>query len=582
MATILKKVDVLTVGAGWTGGIVAAELTKAGLEVISLERGAMQSVDHYIQGHDEWRYGINYGLMQDCSKETITFRHHPNERALPMRKLGSFLLGNNVGGAGSHWNGWTFRFMPYDFEIKTWSKARYGDKLGSDYTLEDWGVTYKEMEIYFDKFEKTIGLSGEENPLAQAMQSFRSSPYPQPPLENTKILKKFEEAAKKLGLHSYRIPAANSKDVYTNPDGETLNACQYCAFCERFGCEYDAKASPTNTVIPTAMKTGRYKIRTHANVIEILTQDNRATGVRFIDTKTMQEFIQPADIVVLTSYVLNNAKLLMVSNIGTVYDPATGKGTLGKNYCYQMNAGTLAFFDEQFNTFMGSGALGTTCDDFNGDNFDHSDTDFLHGAMLYTVQLGTRPIQSSPLPANTPSWGAEFKKALNYNFTRAIGVGAQGASLPHKNNYLSLDTLYKDAYGLPLLQMTYNFTEQDRALHRFALDKTAEIAQAMNPREIKSTAGFAGANAKGSYIQDYSIIPYQSTHNTGGTTMGKDPSISVVNPYLQHWDVPNLFVVGAGNFQHNSGYNPTGTVGALAYRCAEGIIKYHHNGQNLG
>ncbi|MBS0681704.1 GMC oxidoreductase, partial [Enterococcus faecalis] len=77
------------------------------------------------------------------------------------------------------------------------------------------------------------------------------------------------------------------------------------------------------------------------------------------------------------------------------------------------------------------------------------------------------------------------------------------------------------------------------------------------------------------------IVPYQTTHNTGGTTMGDDPGTSVVNNYLQHWDADNLFVVGAGNFPHNSGYNPTGTVGALAYRCAEGIIKYSKNGGSL-
>ncbi|EAJ6150578.1 GMC family oxidoreductase [Campylobacter lari] len=572
MAEVLKKVDVVTVGAGWTGGIVAAELTKAGLTVLSLERGMMQTTENFAMIHDEWRYGINYGLMQDCSKDTVTFRHNVNGLALPYRKMGSFLLGSNVGGAGVHWNGWTFRFLPYDFEIKTKSFERYGNKLGDDYTLQDWGLTYKDMEPYYDKFEKTCGICGEENPLAEKMGLFRSSPYPQEPLENTKMLKRFEKAAKEMKLHPFRLPAANSKGGYTNPDGQDLAPCQYCAYCERFGCEYGAKASPINTVIPKAMSTGKYTIRTHSNVIEILKKDGKATGVRFVDTRTMKEYIQPADIVVLTSYMFNNAKLLMVSGIGEQYDPNTGKGTLGKNYCYQINMGTTAFFDEQFNTYMGSGALGTTCDDYNGDNFDHSKEKFLHGAMIYSVQLGNRPIQSAPLPKGTPSWGAEFKKALNCNFTRAITVGGQGASLPHKSNYLSLDPTYKDAFGMPLVRLTYNFTDQDRALHKFITDKTAEVAKKMQGvRSIK----------KGAYLKDYSIVPYQSTHNTGGTTMGANPQTSVVNTYLQHWDMDNLFVVGAGNFQHNSGYNPTDTVGALAYRCAEGILKYHKNDRQL-
>jgi gluconate 2-dehydrogenase alpha chain len=70
----------------------------------------------------------------------------------------------------------------------------------------------------------------------------------------------------------------------------------------------------------------------------------------------------------------------------------------------------------------------------------------------------------------------------------------------------------------------------------------------------------------------YSTVPYQSTHNTGGAVMGADPKTSAVNKYLQSWDVPNVFVIGASAFPQNAGYNPTGTVGALAYFAADAII----------
>jgi len=136
---------------------------------------------------------------------------------------------------------------------------------------------------------------------------------------------------------------------------------------------------------------------------------------------------------------------------------------------------------------------------------------------------------------------------------------------------MSLDSTYKDAYGVPLLRLTYNFTDQDRALHKYLSERSAEIMKEMGANTI------APANP----LTDYDIVPYQTTHNTGGTVMGNDPAISVVNTWLQHWDAENLFVVGAGNFAHNSGYNPTGTVGALAYRCAEGIIKYSKTGGSL-
>ena len=569
MAKTLEKVDVVTVGVGWTGGIVAAECAKSGLKVVGLERGKDRNTADFMRVHDEYRYAIRYELMQDLSKETITFRNNREKRALPMRQMGSFLLGEGLGGAGTHWNGHTWRFLPYDFEIKTLTEKKYGkDKLSADYTLQDWGITYDELEPYFDKFEKTAGISGDgKNPFAGK----RSSEYPTPAMKKTPILKKFETASNSLGYTPFMLPSANLSETYENPDGETIAACQYCGFCERFGCEYGAKTSPEITVVPTARKTGNFDVRFHANVIEVLKEGDKVTGVRYIDNQTGEEFIQPAEVVVLTSYIMNNAKLLMVSDIGEQYNPDTQKGTLGKNYAYQILPGATGFFDEQMNVFMGAGALGMSIDDLNGDNFDHSDLDFIHGGSVSITQTGTRPIMSNPILPDTPVWGAEFKKESIYNYSRTLNVGAQGASMPHKENFLGLDPDYKDVYGVPLLQLTYNFTEQDRNLHKYINGKIETIMKEMGAKTV----------VPGNPLTDYDIVPYQTTHNTGGTIMGASPDDSVVNNYLQHWDADNLFVVGAGNFAHNGGYNPNGTVGALAYRCAEGIIKYSKDGGSL-
>ena len=569
MATTLDKVDVITVGLGWAGCIIGAERSKAGLKVLGLERGKSRGTEDYALIHDEFRYAIRYDLMQDLSKETITFRNTRKMRALPMRQMGSFLLGEGLGGSGTHWNGHTWRFLPYDFEIKSMTDKKYGKgKLSSDYLIQDWGVTYDELEPYYDKFEKMAGISGEDtNPF----WGKRSSDFPTPPMKKTPILKKFEKATSDLGYNPFMLPSANLSEPYENPDGESIMACQYCGFCERFGCEYGAKTSPEITVIPTARKTGNYDVRFHANVVEVIKKGNKVAGVRYIDTQTGEEFIQPAEVVVLTSYVMNNTKLLMVSGIGEMYNPETGKGTLGKNYAYQVLPGATGFFEEQMNVFMGAGALGMTIDDFNGDNFDHGNLDFIHGASLSITQTGTRPIATNPLPPDTPVWGEEFKKASIYNYTRTLSIGGQGASLPHKENFLSLDPNYKDVYGVPLLQLTYNFTEQDKNLQKYLTEKTAGIMKEMGAKTVMA----------GNPITDYDIVPYQTTHNTGGTIMGVSPDNSVVNTHLQHWDAENLFVVGAGNFAHNGGYNPNGTVGALAYRAAEGIVKYSKTGGSL-
>ncbi|MFC3041467.1 GMC family oxidoreductase [Virgibacillus xinjiangensis] len=566
MAQELDKVEVVTVGVGWTAGIIAAELGKAGVKVVGLERGENRDTSDFQMVHDEYRYALRYELMQDASRETLTFRNHREERALPIRQWGSFLPGEGVGGAGVHWNGQTWRFLPYDLQIKTMTDQKYGaDKLGKDYTLQDWGITYEEMEPYFYQFEAIAGISGEENPMGPP----RSNPYPTPPMKSTPILDRFKEAAGNLGLHPFMMPSGNLSENYENPDGQQINACQYCGFCERFGCEYGAKSTPNVTVIPTALDTGNFELRTDADVVEIMHDGQKATGVRYVDLKSGEEFIQPADIVVMTSYVMNNTRLLLQSGLGKPYNPDDGTGVIGKNYCYQILPGATGYFeDEKFNTYMGAGALGASVDDYNGDNFDHSDLGFIHGGVMSITQTGRRPIANNPVPNGTPGWGSEFKKQSLHYYHRSLSIGAQGASMPHRSNYMDLDPTYKDAHGNPLLRLNYDFTEQDRKLHEYLSDRAAEIMEEMGADIVE----------KATMPDHYDIVPYQTTHNTGGVIMGDDPETSAVNNYLQMWDHENVFVVGASAFAHNGGYNPTGTVGALAYRAAEGILQYRESG----
>ena len=110
MATRLKEVDAVMVGMGWSGSIMARELTKAGLSVVALERGAHRTPgeDFTLPNvRDELKYRVRLELMLDTATETITMHYEPGETALPMRRWGAFPLGDGLGGAGSHWNGVT-------------------------------------------------------------------------------------------------------------------------------------------------------------------------------------------------------------------------------------------------------------------------------------------------------------------------------------------------------------------------------------------------------------------------------------------------------------------------------------------
>src|SRR6187455_2800364 len=174
MATMLKEVDAVCIGVGFTGSILARELTKAGLKVVGLERGPNRTSrdDFAIPNvRDDLKYAVRQELFQDTQTETVTLRHSPPETALPIRRLGSFLPGEGVGGAGSHWNGVTWRWADTEFRIRSLYEERHGKKyIPADMTIQDWGITYAELEPYYDRFEYTAAVSGKAGNLRGTKQ----------------------------------------------------------------------------------------------------------------------------------------------------------------------------------------------------------------------------------------------------------------------------------------------------------------------------------------------------------------------------------------------------------------------------
>ena len=142
IATKLKDVDAVVVGMGFSGAILSRELTKAGLNVVGLERGADRTPAEEFtltRLRDELRYVVRLELMQDNSIDTITFRNTPDELALPIRRFGAFLPGDGVGGTGIHWGALHWRFLPTDFRIKSVLTEKYGAKaIPNTMTIQDW------------------------------------------------------------------------------------------------------------------------------------------------------------------------------------------------------------------------------------------------------------------------------------------------------------------------------------------------------------------------------------------------------------------------------------------------------------
>jgi gluconate 2-dehydrogenase alpha chain len=579
MATRLKDVDAVMVGMGWTGSIIARELTKAGLNVVGLERGPDRISGQSFNlptVRDELRYAERLELMQDNSTDTLTFRNEFTEMALPIRRFGAFLPGEGVGGSSDHWGAALWRFLPADFRIKSFLLERYGaNVIPDDMTIQDWPVTYSELEPHYDHFEKLCGASGHAGNLrgrrvegGNVFEGPRSDEYPNKPLKSAAGSLLFADAAKSLGYHPFPAPVAIASEPYDNVEGIRLGACQYCGFCNRSACGVNAKASANTTVLPLLRADPKFELRTRAFVTKLNYDKTakRVTGVIYTDMRTGEEFDQPADLVVLSAYVFGNTQFMLMAGIGEPYDRATGKGVVGRNYCYQMTAGAEAFFESnEWNPYIGNAGTQICIDDFNGENFDHSGLGFFGGGYFAGGPAAAPPINGRAVPPGTPRWGSDWKRATAKWYHHFARFTTQGSVYANRNNYMDIDPIYKDAFGRPLLRMTYNATENDHRMSSYLLGKLEEIIKAMNPTHY----------AMKPHPKNFSIVPYQSTHNTGGTIMGADPKSSVVNRYLQAWEAHNLFVQGASVFPQQHGYNPTGTVAALAYWSAQAITQHY-------
>jgi len=573
----LPSVDAVIVGGGWTGLLMAKELgLRSGLSVLVLERGKHRESADYPGTMDELDYSVRLSMMQDLSWETVTVRHDSSQRAVPMRQYGSFLPGTGVGGAGEHWNGISPRFVPDCFQLYSQTVEKYGIKrLPADHSIQDWGITYDEMEPYYARAEAMLGISGKAGNIkgrkvvgGNLFEGWRSAEYPTPPTKIPYFSVLFGDAAKELGYHPYPNPAANLSQPYTNPDGISRSACLYCGFCERFGCMVGAKAQPTNTLLPLIHGRKNISIRSgaavHRVIVDSPSNKTRAQGVTYLDEKG-EELFQPAELVFLASWTLNNTRLLLLSQIGDPYDVQSGKGTVGRNLTHQVsfNAAT-AFFEKPLNRFMGSGAAGVSISDFDADLFDHSELSFLRGGHLVAMSMGSRPIANFGIvpPSMKTSWGSDWKKTAIEYYDRTGSIGFSGEHLAYKSNYMDLDPTYKDHFGDPLLRFTINWGENERSMAEFMTSKAVQIARAMGAMEVSSFQG----------LKNYDANRYQYTHIQGGTIMGSSPEHSVVSPYLQHWQVPNLFILGASTIPQNPSAHPTLTILALTYRTADAII----------
>jgi choline dehydrogenase-like flavoprotein len=535
------RVDAVVVGSGAGGGVASCVLAEAGLSVVVLEKGRWHSPfeerkDDLVNQRNA-SLGLAYG--PDEEKNPRVFVDPSGQGRVVSPRDGAYQANAScVGGGTVSYGGQAWRFMPQDFRMR----STYGEVPGS--TLEDWPISYDDMEPFYEKAEYEIGVSGDVEP--NPYKGPRKKPLPMPPLtpkpREHEILR---PAALRLGLHPFDTPL-----LINSVPRDGRSACMRIRWCVGFACETNAKNGAHNTVIPRALATGNARLETGCTVKEILVDARgRATGVLYFDENDrLQE--QPAGVVVVSGGATESARLLLLSK-GRLFPTGLGNryDWVGRNLTGHTYTGAVGLFEQETYDDVGPGVSISICD------YNHGTPGLIGGGMLANEFIRL-PVQfaSSGFPG-TPSWGKAHKDFMRRYYRRHVSIIGPTQDLPTWEGRVSLDPKVRDYWDIPVLRISGD-----------GHDRTVETA---NRQAERAEAWLKEAGAVATYKRQARRGVTGGQHQSGTCRMGNDPKTSVVDAACRVHDVPNVFVIDASVHVTNGGFNPVLTIYANAFRAAE-------------
>ena len=539
----LKRVNAVVVGAGAGGGIVAKELAEAGLSVVLLERGkwytAFDCRKDDLRNQRTSVLGCSFGPDDERYRRVFVDPQGRERVVLPSDGV----YGNNaacVGGGTASYGAMAWRYMEKDFRMR----STYGAVAGS--TLEDWPISYADLEPFYEKAEWEIGVSGDDT--GNIFRAPRKKPLPMPPLPPGREHGILKPAAKRLGLHPFDIPMLRNSVPYNG-----RAACMRCRWCVGFACEVDAKNGTQNTVIPKALASGNCELRAECVVKEILTDSRgRATGVAYFDSKDKLQ-IQPADLVVSSCGATETARLLLNSR-SSLFPQGLGNrhDWVGRNLQGHGYAGAYGLFDYDVYDDIGPGASIAICD------YNHGSPGMVGGGALCNEFIRLPIHFSSMTPPNLPHWGKTHKDFMRQAYRRTIVVMGPAQEMPVFDSRVQVDPRVTDYWGIPVARLSGTNHPH-----------TVELGKMLS---AKADAWLKEAGAVSTWPRPPRVGLSGGQHQAGTCRMGNDPKTSVVNRYCQVHDVDNLFVVDGSVHVNNGGFNPVLTIMAIAYHASAHIV----------
>jgi choline dehydrogenase-like flavoprotein len=530
-----KHVNALVIGAGAGGGVVAKELSEAGMSVVLFERGGWPAgydndelrsqrttVLGCVHGPDDERY--SRVLVDPQGRSSIVY---PSE----------WMYGNNAACVGSgtvSYGAMGWRFRPEDFQMKT----TYGHVPGS--TLDDWPITYDDLEPCYEKAEWEIGVAGDDaqNPFA----SPRRKPQPMPPFSHNREAQLMYDAAKRLGYHPFPIPMLRNSVPYNGRP-----ACIRMRTCVGFACPVNAKCGTHNTVIPVALKTGNCELRTHAVVSELLVNNSgRITGVTYFDEKNHNQ-TQTADVVVVSASATETARLLLNSK-SKFYPKGIGNENdwVGRNLQGHAYTGAFGIFQEEVYDDLGPGASVAIAD------FNHHNEGIVGGGVLCNEFIRMPYLFTGIRPPGAKRWGLEHKEFQRTNFKRVAQAVGPYQEIPNFDSRVEVDPVVKDFWGIPVVRLSGTRHEKDSEGCQFMSEKAELWLKEAGAIETWQSVG-GGKSLSG------------GQHQSGTCRMGNDPQTSVTDRYGRVHSTPNLFVADGSLHVTNGGFNPALTIMAMGY-----------------